>query len=159
MTAGDTSEEPLADALATLQKMALAFSGDAGSADQFFGASPARRIVTSGSRRIAIVAIGLDDTIRSFPLAAEEMFGYAASEAIGRPASLILDLEPAASLAQRLVARDGSATPHALRGKHRSGAVLVLEGAVEELAIGAEHVLVCGLRDRSVTGNAEAEWL
>ena len=41
---------------------------------------------------MAIVTMTVDGVIRSFGAAAEEMFGYAAGEAIGQPASLIVDL-------------------------------------------------------------------
>jgi PAS domain S-box-containing protein len=108
---------------------------------------------------VAIVSKSLDGTIRSWNAAAEHLFGWPASEAIGRHISLVI---PAERLAEEdeIIARlkSGQRIEHLETERVRSdGARVWVSLSISPVKDGAGNVIGASKMARDITGQREAE--
>jgi len=111
----------------------------------------------------AIVAVGEDDCIRFFSRGAEVMFGYAATEVIGQPVTLLMPEEHRSAHEAGFRRYLETGQPQALHkvsqlaGRRKNGEVFPLELSLSAAAVGGRTQFTAIIRDIGARKEMEAE--
>lgn len=111
----------------------------------------------------AVITIGLDGSVLTFNRAAEDMFGYAAAEVVGRDVTMLTTEVRGEHLRAALAefVRTGNAHPlEAIReseGLRHDGNVFPIQLAIAEVSYGSQRQLVGIIRDTSVQVETERQ--
>ena len=101
-----------------------------------------------------IITVDSQARVQSFNPAAQELFGYEASEIIGQPLSLLF-ADPQEASIKRLTSWPAQSVPAELVGKRKDGGVFSIEIAVSDMTVEGEHSFVTLVRD--ITARKEIE--
>ncbi len=115
------------------------------------------------SSRDAIITVDANGTMLSFNPQAEAVFGYAAADAIGQNARVLLPAQHADGvdryIGDYLKAGDGRLIDHRreMQGQRSECSQFPMELTVTELKLGKERIFACVIRDLTKAKAAEAE--